>query len=262
MGYRREEWQVFSTLDDEDAVRQLYPSAQARGGALEVSAVLRGVPAGQVEIALVDAVTGIGRFQVTSAQGRARFAFVPLGRYLVAGREVIPTGPCDFNDRPKHFLTSFYAGAQSSNDPAKATPVEITEQKTAIQLPLIEGMKRFDCYYGYSGASHYLVAAGGEATIQLVKDQWEKTHRSETSGGVPSGTRVVPAGSAPGYTIASTGPEDPETLSFKVSVAPGAAPGPRVVYAENQGEYALAAVGFYIVERLAPESNGHLRDPL
>jgi hypothetical protein len=262
MGYRREEQQTYSALDDEDALRQLYPSLNAKGGTLEVATLYEGAPSKHVEVAVIDAETGIGRFNVTNAEGKALFTALPAGKYLVAGREVVPVGPCGFEIRPQHFLTTFYDGLKGVNDPSKAVAIEVGQSAQKISLPLISGLKRYDCYYGYSGASHYLVGRGQEKKIYLMKDQAEKYHRTETSGGVAKGTKVLAAGTRPGYVIGTVEMEEPMMLQFNVKVDPLAVPGPRVIYCENAGEYALAIVGFYIVERLDPESYKRLRDPM
>lgn len=290
MSYAREELQLFLSLDDQDAVRSLYPSDNLRGGTINVRALFRQNPAKEVELALIDTITGVGRFNVTNADGAALFSHIPAGRYILAGREIVPTGPCFSQDRTRGFLTTFYNGAQGTNNPESATIIDVNDQTNAsVNLNLVAGMKRYDCYYGMkiwttaapseghhvlqNSAAQYLAEPGEEFNLLIIKDQnpmipdW---HRTQTSGGVVAGTELIPAGTVAGYTIDVIDTANPDeyvsmesrgSIYATVGVDDDAAFGPQVVYCKNNGETALTAVSFYIVNEVAQNPFETLRAP-
>ncbi len=278
MSYRRDPFQSMFPLDDQDAIRQLYPAADYRGGEIYVTATLENSPAKEVQLALIDTTSGIGRFNVTSEDGEASFTSIPAGEYILGATEITPTGPCFSKDRARGFLNTFYGAENGTNDPNEAYKISIDDDtEIAIDLPLVAGKKRYDCYYGSvrwlmdepsSGyhtvsaiPSHYIVESGEEKYLAVGKDQSETfdSHRTDTSGGVESGTDLIPAGSEPGFSLEVVTGETPnkyvnaETKDFvyaRLWIDQDAAKGPRVVYCVNGGEYAITAVAFYIIEEL------------
>lgn len=271
MSYKPEEREPFLSLDDEDAMRYLYPAPSSNKGRINVTTTLAGHPAEMVQVALIDTKTGVARFQISDAKGIASFVQVPDSDYLVAGREVVPTGPCDFEERPKHFLTTFAGLNGGTNNPDIARTISVSNDLTSVTLPLIIGTKRYDCYFGMSAVGHFLISRGNSAVVRFFKDGSVPYHTTETSGGVTSGTELIPAGSDPGYSIQTirdnvfTPLATPEAIDYlfgEIEVEPDASPGPRAVYCNNNGEYSLMAVGFHLVETSKMDSLQELQQPI
>ena len=281
MNYNKDFYYWFLPLDDQDAIRQLYPDPNMEGGEVTVYASLNGDAAKGVTVALIDDITGIGRFSVTHGDGIAIFTRVPSSNYIIAVRQPIPVGVCDFYHGTKNFLPTFYNESGASNSPFDAESIPIDNDSHYISISLIEGVSKYDCYYGMKlytedvkhkhytpFFSEYQTEPGKEFMLRIVKDWPEGYYEVVTSGDIKEGTEVMAAGDNPGYTIAKKGQvvgkdsENRYSIYALVNVDNNAELGPRVIYCENEGEFTFTSAGFYIVDQLVEDPLAHIHSPI
>jgi hypothetical protein len=175
MSYGNPVWSGLSS-DDRQGLTHLFETGPKTE--IKITAYIDDKPAQGVEVILIDPSTGRSYGLVTRFKsGEAVSRGIPAGQYLVAGRELTPSGPC-FSFPASGFLTSFYVDDETAtNQLESAGLVQLTaEEPLAIQLRLIEGTKRFDCYWA---AATYTSERASQTN--LPQSDWDTTWSTSSS---------------------------------------------------------------------------------
>jgi hypothetical protein len=146
MAYTNPTWEG---IGDDDRRGLMHLFGEGDDTEVNVTSFMNGELAQGVEVVFINATTGQSFGFITSVNyAKGAMRGIPAGDYYVAGRELTPTGPC-FSNPTNGFLTSFYiSDEQSSNAISAAAVVSVTTGDVVnLKLNLIQGKKRFDCYY-------------------------------------------------------------------------------------------------------------------
>lgn len=255
-------WYPTLSADDVLALRQIYGTGPDTS--ITVRPSLSGVPARGVEVVLIDPDTGVTATVVADANGIGTIAHIDPKAYLVAARELTPTGPC-FDEPTRGFLTTFAGEGEPTNDPAAARRIEVeVGAPVELDLALIPGIKKFDCHFGRATAISDLgcgsstisntangrevcymhMARPGVAFELLVENDVSLFHHNTvTDITSPAHARltVKPAGNEQALTFksAAIAPDFGNFMRASIEIGANAAPGVQAAYCAADGETAL-----------------------
>lgn len=278
-------WYATLSADDLFALQNLYGVGPSTS--LSFTVTLNGQIAKGVEVVAINSDTGVSYVGMTNQSGVLTMNHLPHGTYMLASRELTPTGPC-FESPTRGFLTSFYVSSGvATNDPAQAARVTLSSGSNySINLSLIVGKKKFDCHFGLATAlsdeaCNSLVGASSwsynekcfmHMTTNNVRypmlennDKSIFNHQTDTdlASGVHASVTHQNVGSQQGLTFHSTEPFSTEfgnMTKIDLEVSSSAATGVQAALCKGGGEYALMSSfievqdfgGTMTTERLLP----------
>jgi hypothetical protein len=254
-------WYPTLSADDLMGLRQVYDIGN--GSELNVAVTKDGTAAPGVEVVVIDAISGISYQVIANSKGQAKLRHLSAGSYMVGVRELTPTGPC-FQEPTRGFLTTYYGTNGNLNLVANASAIALdANQVVNIAIPVIVGVKKFDCHYARVTAMSdeacnansfgantfeescwlHMAKAGARFTPLIQNDLTIPSHKTITdpNSGAHSSLTIVPIGSTPTINIHKTELlADLENYTrIDLEIGEGAQDGIRSAYCTDGSEQAL-----------------------
>lgn len=143
-------WYPTLSADDVIGLRQIYGGGPDTS--VQVTTTLSSAPAPGVEVVLIDPALGTAVTVIADHEAVALVKHLEPKDYIIGVRELTPTGPC-FEEPTRGFLTTFVAVSGVTNDPSLAKHIAVAAgAPVEITIPLIPGVKKFDCHFGRATA--------------------------------------------------------------------------------------------------------------
>jgi hypothetical protein len=274
-------WYPTLSADDLIGLQNLYNVGN--GSEINISITKSGSPAPGVEVAVIDSTTGVAYTVIADSKGTAQIRHIPSGNYLVAVRELTPTGPC-FEDPTRGFLATFLKGSGAvTNDPNEAAVIGIQPGVSqSFDIPVIVGKKRFDCHYATATAYSdedcnansfsantyeekcwiHMSKTGTRFKPLITNDLVTRNHSTDTdlNSGAHPHIQIAPIGSASGLifhnTILDADLQNYHRSDFEIETS--AADGIHAATCYEGGEFALMTSLIEVQDFGSSATNAHL----